>query len=208
LRGLTAETLAQEGAMLPLRRAYLYRELGYVRAAQGNFATPNPPFGAALTYYLREDLPKDAAKVVLTVSDASGKTVRTLNGPTEAGLHRIYWDLRDEAHATQRGGRGALEEEAAGDEEEEEEPQSQSDDRGELRREEQPETTPRPARRTGATGVDTQPVQAGEYRVALTKLVGGVTTALGQMQSFEVVPLPSGVSSSQDLPLPAPRPDR
>jgi hypothetical protein len=193
LRGLTAETLAQEGAMLPLRRAYLYRELGYVRAAQGNFATPNPPFGAALTYYLRDDLPKDEAKVVLTVSDASGKTVRTLNGPTKAGLHRVYWDLRDEAHATQRGGRGALEEEGAGDEQEEEEgeAQSQSDDRSELRREEQLKTTPRPARRTGPTGFDTEPVRSGEYRVALAKLIGGVTTALGQAQSFEVVPLPT-----------------
>jgi photosystem II stability/assembly factor-like uncharacterized protein len=208
LRGLTAETLTQEGAMLPLRRAYLYRELGYVRAAQGNFATANPPFGAALTYYLREDLPKDEAKVVLTVSDASGKTVRTLNGPTEAGLHRIYWDLRDEAHATQRGGRGALEEEGAGDEEEEEEAQSQSDDRSELRREEQSKTAPRPAPRTGPNGFDTEPVQSGEYRVALAKLVGGVTTALGPVQSFEVVPLPSAVSSTRDLPLPAPQPDR
>ena len=192
LRGLTPETLSQEGAMLPLRRAYLYRELGYVRAVQGNFATPNPPQGAALTYYLRDDLSKDGSKIVLTISDANGKVVRSLNGPTIAGLHRIYWDLRDQEHAEPRG---AVEGDSATEEEDEEE-EAQSDDRSELNRQEPPDQTQRP-RRGGPGRIETQPVSAGEYKVALTKVVEGVTTTLGQMQSFEVVPLPTNDSLIQ-----------
>jgi photosystem II stability/assembly factor-like uncharacterized protein len=213
LRGLTAETLTQEGAMLPLRRAYLYRELGYVRAAQGNFATPNPPFGAALTYYLREDLPKSEAKIILTVTDANGKTVRTLSGPMTAGVHRVYWDLRDEAHAAPRGGGGrggfgAGEQEAHEAEEEEEEAEAQSDPKSELQRDAEqegaPQTPPRGAGRGGALASD-QMVSPGEYRVGLAKLVGGATTALGQVQSFTVVPLPTDRSAT---PNPSEKPDR
>ena len=192
--GLTAETLAQEGAMLPLRRAYLFHELGYVRA-QGNFATPNPPFGAALTYYLRQDLPRSDAKVALTVTDANGKTVRTLNGPITAGVHRIYWDLRDDSHATPRFGRGAGRGRGADEEEEEEEAQAQSESDSELRREAEQERPPRRAGRGGAAGPDTQMVSLGEYRVSLAKVVGGVTTTLGQLQSFNVVPLPTASST-------------
>ena len=35
------------------------------------------------------------AKVTLSVINAIGKTRRTLNGPTTAGLHRIAWDLNE-----------------------------------------------------------------------------------------------------------------
>src|SRR5205823_13804208 len=31
----------------------------------------------------------------IAIQDARGKTVRTLNGPQTAGVHRVYWDLRD-----------------------------------------------------------------------------------------------------------------
>ena len=216
LRGLTAETLMQEGAMLPLRRAYLYRELGYVRAAQGNFAASNPPFGAPLSYYLREDLSKNEAKIILTVTDANGKTVRTLNGPMTAGVHRVYWDLRDEAHAAPRGGGGrggfgAGEQETRDEEEEEEEAEAQSDPKSELQREAEqegaPQTPRRGAGRGGAPASD-QMVSPGEYRVGLAKQVGGATTALGQLQSFNVVPLPMSISSIQDTPLSVPLPGR
>jgi photosystem II stability/assembly factor-like uncharacterized protein len=197
LRGLTAETIAQEGAMLPLRKAYLYHELGYVRAAQGNFAAPNPPFGAALTYYLRDSL-QDQTKVVLTITDSSGKSVRTLTGPTTAGVHRVYWDLRDQAHAAIGGGRRAPGEETADEEEEEEEEErAQSDPDSEIRRDAESQTTRRPAGRGGFAGVDLQMVPPGEYRVALTKVTGEVTTTLGQVQTFNVVPLPTESSGQE-----------
>jgi hypothetical protein len=54
------------------------------------FAGPNPPFGAAITYYL-----KDSGPAQVEVLDAAGKTVRELGKvPQEAGLNRVVWDLR------------------------------------------------------------------------------------------------------------------
>ncbi len=55
------------------------------------FTAPNPPLGAYINYYLGSPL-KDPAKI--TITDSSGKTVRELEGPKEAGLHRVVWDLR------------------------------------------------------------------------------------------------------------------
>jgi photosystem II stability/assembly factor-like uncharacterized protein len=90
LRHLTAETRAKPGVLFPIRKTPVYSEATHLRADPNAFTTPNPPFGALLTYHLRED----AGKIALTVTDADGKTVRELTGPTTAGVHRIVWDLR------------------------------------------------------------------------------------------------------------------
>ena len=55
------------------------------------FAAPNPPYGAVINYYVK-DQPKDEVK--LTITDSSGAVVRDLKGPKEAGLNRVVWDLR------------------------------------------------------------------------------------------------------------------
>jgi hypothetical protein len=93
LRDINAETLAAEAWLFPLRPAPLFNELGQVRAAWGDKSEPNPPFGATLTYHLREPMAK-SAQLVLTISDESGKQVRRLELPGEDGIHRVTWDLR------------------------------------------------------------------------------------------------------------------
>jgi hypothetical protein len=55
-------------------------------------AGQNPPYGAAINYYLKS---APAGPVTLTVADAKGQTLRTLTAPRAAGLNRVYWDLRD-----------------------------------------------------------------------------------------------------------------
>jgi photosystem II stability/assembly factor-like uncharacterized protein len=90
LRHLSATTLAAEGALFPPRKSYHFEQTD---AAEG-FTTPNPPFGAALTYYLRDGLPEMDAHVLLTVSDEKGATLRHVKGSATAGVHRVYWDLR------------------------------------------------------------------------------------------------------------------
>jgi hypothetical protein len=87
------------------------------------YTAANPPFGATFTYYLKDALKskrekrKDAEKkgpqpypsfdqlraeaeeeapaILLTISDTAGYVLRTIQGPTAAGLHRVTWDLRD-----------------------------------------------------------------------------------------------------------------
>ncbi len=55
------------------------------------FRAENPPYGTTITYYLRENAHQD---VTLTIRDKSGKTIRSLNGPGTAGIHRVVWDLK------------------------------------------------------------------------------------------------------------------
>ena len=63
--------------------------------------TPNEPNGLTFVYYLKEAA-KD--KVTLTVTDVSGKTMRTLEGATRAGLNRVVLPLVD--FSQQFGGGG------------------------------------------------------------------------------------------------------
>ncbi len=46
---------------------------------------------------LRAEAVEEPPTVLLTVSDASGKPVRTLTGPVTQGFHRVAWDLREPA---------------------------------------------------------------------------------------------------------------
>jgi photosystem II stability/assembly factor-like uncharacterized protein len=92
-------------------------------AGQQMFTAKNPPYGALLSYYLKEAVPpetpkknsedrtdaaeqrprreasaeaaeKKEGKVKITVLDKDGKVVRELDGPGAAGVNRTNWDLR------------------------------------------------------------------------------------------------------------------
>jgi hypothetical protein len=52
--------------------------------------TPNEPNGITFVYYLKEQTQE---KVTLTVADADGKMIRTLDGATKAGVNRVVWSL-------------------------------------------------------------------------------------------------------------------
>ena len=56
-------------------------------------AGQNPPYGAAISYYLKS---APAGDVKLLIQDAAGQTVRTINGTKNAGVNRVTWDLRTE----------------------------------------------------------------------------------------------------------------
>jgi len=95
LRYLTNEALAGEGRLFPPRRTRVYDELRQVVAAHGNYTMDNPPFGAVLTYYLRDGMPKgEGSRIVLTIADSEGSPIAQVSGPTAAGLHRVTWGLR------------------------------------------------------------------------------------------------------------------
>ncbi|MEO8369025.1 MAG: glycosyl hydrolase [Candidatus Solibacter sp.] len=105
LRGLSAQALSQEGVLFaPGRKARLFDEINFYRAQGDNVASPNPPPGALLTYYVRDEIPN--TKLVLTVLDATGKHVRQLDATNKSGLHRTSWDLREAPPTALAGGRG------------------------------------------------------------------------------------------------------
>ncbi len=113
LQQLMPEILAAEAHLFSPRPAYRFRDVA------GPSGTPNdpcsgenPPYGASLTYYLKSE-PEE--EVMITILDEEGNVVRTLktekpedleqddNGgppsrlfkvPKQAGINRIWWDLR------------------------------------------------------------------------------------------------------------------
>ncbi|HVE79667.1 MAG TPA: hypothetical protein VNA89_12420 [Gemmatimonadaceae bacterium] len=90
------ETARADVALFDLRPATRYS----MWARDGNlgqksWAAKNPPAGALISYWLRTE-PKDSVRI--TVSDASGKVIRTLRrAPKAAGMNRTNWDLRYDA---------------------------------------------------------------------------------------------------------------
>jgi hypothetical protein len=162
LRAITAATLSEEATLYPLRDAYLFDTLTQVEATWGDPTTPNPPYGAVFTYSVGHP-PAGDARLVLTISDDAGKQVRRLELSKDAGVHRIAWDLRGEAPNTSSGGRGGRG--AAG-------------------------TDAQEGQAVGGRGRQSGPPAApGRYRATIGKLIGDNLTAIGQPQSFLVVPL-------------------
>ena len=92
LRALTSDVLNADVHLFPPRPAYRFRA---ITAPATTYDDPtigeDPPYGAGINYYLKA--PSTAA-VTLTITDARGQTVRTIDAPRTAGLHRVYWDLR------------------------------------------------------------------------------------------------------------------
>ncbi len=56
------------------------------------YEAEDPPYGARIRYWLAERASDEAT---LTISAMDGRTVRTLTGPGEPGLHEVVWDLRE-----------------------------------------------------------------------------------------------------------------
>ncbi len=174
LRQLSAATFSQEAELFAVgRKARAYEQIGYYDAQGDNVASQNPPVGALLTYFVRDEA--GDAKVVLTVSDADGKMVRQIDGATKAGLHRTVWDLRETPPAAPqgqgqqgRGGRGGAA--AVPAVEGEEQPQAVRGGRG-------------------GRGRQGPLVKPGTYTVTLGKLVSGSVTPMAKSQTVEVVPL-------------------
>jgi hypothetical protein len=68
--------------------------------ASGGYVAPNPPTGAAITYYLPAEIKvtpelkkKDQTPVRITISDSAGKVIRTMYGPSHFGVNRVAWNL-------------------------------------------------------------------------------------------------------------------
>jgi hypothetical protein len=53
----------------------------------------NPPYGAAINYYLKS---APAGDVKIRIEDSTGQTVRTLTGTKNVGLNRVTWNLEGE----------------------------------------------------------------------------------------------------------------
>jgi len=91
LAEISSDTLGSHGYLFATPPAH-YRKIyvGQYWFGAGEFFAPNPPAGAAIAYYL----PARASEVQVAIEDAAGRTIRTLRGPSQAGINRMCWDLR------------------------------------------------------------------------------------------------------------------
>ncbi|MBI4539830.1 MAG: sialidase [Gemmatimonadetes bacterium] len=94
LRQLTPEVLAAAAHLFPPRPAYRFRDITAPMAQSDDpTAGRSPPYGGAINYYLKSS---PAGEVKISILDASGQAVRTLDGSKQPGINRIWWDLRYE----------------------------------------------------------------------------------------------------------------
>ncbi|MGE5340645.1 MAG: VPS10 domain-containing protein [Candidatus Omnitrophota bacterium] len=97
LQQLNASILKKEAHLFDIRPGLIYYQRKSSDLHAGAFfAVPNPPFGAAIHYYLDAATASDpnSPKVQLHVYDMDGTLVRTFDGTRQQGINRVYWDLR------------------------------------------------------------------------------------------------------------------
>ena len=114
LEHLSEKVLTTDAYLFPLRPAMQYYEARMLPVpGASEFSAPNPEYGALITYYLKNEPPKDtgtassngaangdgsspanAKTVKITVLGPDGSVVRELQGPDRQGFNRVSWDLR------------------------------------------------------------------------------------------------------------------
>jgi photosystem II stability/assembly factor-like uncharacterized protein len=114
LRELATAVTAKEAHLFAPRATYRLRDIEPIFAPFYDPATgQNPPYGAPINYWIksasRASVGRDSAaaaktgsdttardSVTLAILDSAGTVVRTMKGPANAGLNRVWWNLRFE----------------------------------------------------------------------------------------------------------------
>jgi len=92
LEQMTTQTAGESAHLFPPRDAYRFRTAAQPESPTYDAtAGQNPPYGGSINFYLKST-PPGGAKI--DIVDASGKVVRTMMGPAQAGVNRVWWDLR------------------------------------------------------------------------------------------------------------------
>ena len=106
LRSLGAAVVNKDFHLFPPRLAYRLHDTEQPFAvAYDASAGFSPPYGTPINFYLKvgsDSTVRDSAgtklvqkdSVAITISDASGAVVRSINAPRNAGINRIWWNLR------------------------------------------------------------------------------------------------------------------
>jgi photosystem II stability/assembly factor-like uncharacterized protein len=93
LEQLTGEVLAASAWLFQPKTAYEYGEPVRAGGSPGHkyFRSPSPAYGAEIVYRLTTGSTDRRAQTKIVITDVRGDTVRTVNGPASAGLHRVAW---------------------------------------------------------------------------------------------------------------------
>ena len=120
LEHLSTDMLAEAGQLFPAQPSTMWAQGATGPSTGRPYSAPNPPRGARIRYYLRDTVgdhgvstgegTRTEGDFSLTIADASGRHVRTLDAPGAAGINEVIWDWRYdrpyESASVGRGGRG------------------------------------------------------------------------------------------------------
>ena len=94
LQQTSAEVMNSPAYLFSPRAAYRFQGITVpYSSSDDQTAGQNPPYGASINYYSKA-APK--AEPSIKIVDAGGQTVRTIRGTRNAGVNRVWWDLRTE----------------------------------------------------------------------------------------------------------------
>jgi photosystem II stability/assembly factor-like uncharacterized protein len=94
LQQLSGDVAAKNAHLFAPRNAYRFRSVpGQYNMTDDPTEGDNPEYGAAIAYWVKGAASGPAR---ISIVDAAGKTVRTIQGTRREGLNRVSWDLRFE----------------------------------------------------------------------------------------------------------------
>ena len=92
LRQMTPAVLASASHLFTLRSAYRFRPITAPSTTYDDPTTgENPHYGASINYFLKAP---SSGKVAISILDAKGDVVRSIDGTNTTGVNRVHWDLR------------------------------------------------------------------------------------------------------------------
>jgi hypothetical protein len=99
----------EDVVLFDIRPAIAYltdRQRGQQTGGQKAFVGENPQRGTTINYYFKAAA---TGEVKITIADATGKTIRTFDGPRDQGINRVNWNLGPQplGRGSFAGGRGA-----------------------------------------------------------------------------------------------------
>ena len=101
LQRMNATVMGANAHLFAPRPTYRFRDInGNVATNDDPTAGNNPQYGAPINYWLKSAT--GSAAPTITITDAAGKAVRKIDGTRQAGLNRVYWDLRNESTKSPR----------------------------------------------------------------------------------------------------------
>jgi hypothetical protein len=106
LQQLTPEVTNEEAHLFDVRPAIAYlndQQRGQQVGGQKVFVGENAPRGTSISYYLKSAPNGD---VKISIADATGKAIRTIDGTKQAGLNRVLWNLAPNPPPGRAGGPG------------------------------------------------------------------------------------------------------
>ncbi|MDA0329924.1 MAG: hypothetical protein O2958_13065 [Gemmatimonadetes bacterium] len=93
LEGLSAAVMTEAAVVFPSRTTIMWAQRGDWPFYGATYSGSNPPRATPIRYYLRDAM-ADEGRVALTLSDAEGRRIRTIEGPGGEGIHEVVWDWR------------------------------------------------------------------------------------------------------------------